>query len=158
MIPTRRRIEYASGYLALGMVKDAAAELRAVAPAEASSPEVLHLWIALYHETLEWRRLVAVAQELARKAPELEQGWISWAYALRELEEVEEAQTVLREAEARHGEASAVLHYNLACYACLLGNFDEARRRLKRAVEMDAEFRNSAQEDPDLAALRDELE
>ncbi len=158
MIPTRRRIEYASGFLALGMVKDAAAELRAVAAADVDTPEVLHLWIALYHETKEWPRLVGVAERLAREAPELEQGWISWAYALRELEEVEAAQTVLREAEPRHGEASAVLHYNLACYACLLGDRDEARRRLATAVEMDADFAESAREDPDLAAMRDELE
>lgn len=157
MIPARRRIEYATGYLALGMVKDAAAELRAIEGAEAEAPETLTVWVALYHETRQWRRLVTVAERLARVAPELEQGWISWAYALRELERVAEAQAVLREAEPRHGAESAVLHYNLACYACLLGDRPEARKRLARAVAMDADFREGAREDPDLAAMRDEL-
>ncbi len=157
MIPTHRRIEYASGYLALGMVREAAAELRAVERADAGRAEVLLLWIALYHETKQWPRLVTVAKRLARLNPSADQGWISWAYALRELERVEEAQTVLREAEPLLAEPCAVLHYNLACYACLLGDREEARRRFLRATELDASFRESARDDPDLAAMREEL-
>ena len=157
MIPTQRRLEYASGYLALGMAREAAAELRAIEPADASSTDVLLLWIALFHETKQWSRLATVAKKAARLNPTADQGWISWAYALRELERVEEAQAVLREAEPQLAESCAVLHYNLACYACLLGDKAEARRRLAQAIELDADYRESARTDPDFTAMRDEL-
>jgi Flp pilus assembly protein TadD len=154
MIPTRRRLEYASGYLGLGMLPEAAEELDQIAADEKQSPEVLRMWVALYHETKQWQRLAAVAQTWATADPKEEQGWISWAYGLRELERVEEAQTVLLKAEPLHGKSSAVLHYNLACYACLLGEKTIARQRLARAISMDAAFSTRATEDPDLAALK----
>lgn len=158
MIPTRRRLEYASGYLGLGMLAAAEKELDLIEGEAAESRAVLRLRVELYHETKHWKRLAKAGAALARVAADDEQGWISWAYALRELNRVDEAQDVLRRAEPRHGKASAVLHYNLACYACLLGDRDEAKRRLALACEMDAEFRESAREDPDLEAMRDELD
>ena len=30
----------------------------------------------------------------------------------------------------------AILHYNLACYECQMGNLDESKTRLKRAFEL----------------------
>lgn len=157
MIPTHRRLEYAAGYLALGMLKDAAAELKAIEGDDAQSAGVLLMWIQLHHETRRWSRLVEVATDYTRVSPEEEQGWISWAYALRELERVREAQDVLLQAEPLHGKTSAVLHYNLACYACLLGDRETARRRLAKAIKLDAEFKDSALTDPDLEAMRDEI-
>lgn len=157
MIPTRRRLEYASGYLTLGLLKDAAAELAWIKGDAARSAEVLRLKVSLGHHTRRWGQLIEVAAVLAKVAPEDEQGWISWAYALRELGRVAEAQDVLRQAEPLHGESSAVLHYNLACYACLLGDRAEARRRLAMACALDAEFKSSALTDPDFEAMRDEL-
>ena len=158
MISTRRRLEYASGYLGLGMHRDAAAELGLIEGEAAVSAEVLHLWVALHQETKQWVALIEAATALAEVDPEEEHGWISWAYALRELDRVREAQEVLLKAEGRHGKSCAVLHYNLACYACLLGDRVDAKRRLATAIAMDAEFKCSATEDPDLQAMRDDLE
>ena len=157
MIPTHRRLEYASGYIALGMHKDAATELALIEGEAARSAEALRGWMHLHHETRNWTSLIEVATALTDIAPTEEQGWISWAYALRELKRVREAQLVLQRAEPLHGKASAVLHYNLACYACLLGERDEAKRRLARAFKMDPEFRQSAPDDPDLEAMRGEF-
>ena len=154
MISTRRRLEYASGYIGLGMHQDAAAELGLI---ERNSSEVLRHWVMLYHETKEWVALIKVAEALAGTDPDEEQGWVSWAYALRELDRVKEAQKVLLKAEVLHGESCAVLHYNLACYACLLGDQMDAKRRLATAIKMDAEFKNSALEDPDLAVMRGDV-
>ena len=158
MIPTHRRLEYASGYIGLGMHRDAEDELRLIAENENKYPEALRLWVALYHETKEWLALINVAETLVGAEPDEEHGWISWAYALRELNRVKDAQEVLLQAEVLHGKSCAVLHYNLACYACLLEDPIEAKRRLATAFEMDADFKNSAKEDPDLEALRGELE
>lgn len=154
MISTTRRLEYASGYMALGMHKDAAAELDLIAGEEKESAAVLRHWATLYHETKEWVALIKVATALAGTEPDEEHGWISWAYALRELDRVQEAQDVLLKAEVLHGDSCAVLHYNLACYACLLGDMVGAKRRLATAIKMDAEFKDSAKEDPDLVRMR----
>lgn len=53
---------------------------------------------------------------------------------------------------------SGVILYNLACYQALAGETDEARRALRAAFTHRRELLESAKEDPDLAALRDELE
>jgi len=157
MIPLRRRLEYTSGYLTLGLLKQAAAELDAIKGDAAQSSGVLLLRMDLYHQSKQWRRLVQSAAALAKQTPDNEQGWISWAYALRELERIPEAQDVLHRAEPTHGTTCAVLHYNLACYACLLGDKKEAMTRLALACEMDAQFKTEARDDPDLASLQDEI-
>jgi tetratricopeptide (TPR) repeat protein len=157
MISTRRRLEYASGYLELGLLKDAAKELGLIEDDASDSAEVLQLWVRLQHQAKQWGPLVRVAEALIEVAPKEEQGWVSWAYALRELERIEDAQEVLRRAEPIHGKTSAVLHYNLACYACLLGDKVEAKRRLVMAFKLDAEFKIDAADDPDLEGLRDDM-
>ena len=157
MIPTRRRLEYASGYLDLGMIKDAADELDMIEGKDAQSADVMRLRVALYHQSKQWDQLTHVAEVLATLVPNEEQGWISWAYALRELERVDQAQSVLLRAEPLHGETSAVLHYNLACYACLLGDKEEALKRLSLACELEDDFLSSALDDPDLESMQDEI-
>ena len=63
---------------------------------------------------------------------------------------------MLLEAEPIHG-ACAVLHFNLGCYHCLLGEMDKARERVRRACRLDAEFKQSALYDPDLNAIWGEV-
>lgn len=140
------------------MLREAEVELAMIDGEAARSADVLRLRVELYHQSKQWKRLVTAAKALADLAPDEEQGWISWAYALRELERISEAQDVLLSAEPLHGKTSAVLHYNLACYACLLGDRKEAKRRLSVACEMDAAFKIGALEDPDLAAMRHDIE
>jgi hypothetical protein len=53
---------------------------------------------------------------------------------------------------------SGVIFYNLACYQALAGETDDARRLLRTAFTHHHELVESAKEDPDLAALRGELE
>lgn len=122
----------ASGYIELGLLNEASDELEAIEGADRLSSEVMSVRADLYMTAKYWDLRVAVARELARVPSGDEKGWILWAYALRELGRIEEAKAVLLEAEPLHGEC-AVLHYNLACYSCLLGHLDEARRRLATA-------------------------
>jgi hypothetical protein len=46
-----------------------------------------------------------------------------------------------------------MISYNLACYASVLGELDDARRLLDRVFAMDASFKAMALEDPDLEAI-----
>ncbi|HEU5081258.1 MAG TPA: hypothetical protein VFT72_18745 [Opitutaceae bacterium] len=158
MIATYRRLEYARGYLALGLARQARDELAAIAEEEQKNVDVQEVWVDVWMELKSWKRVVRAARGVCEKRPAGERAWIAWAYALRELQRVEEAQDVLWRAEKRYGQNSGLLHYNLACYACLLGNQDEAERRLKRAVSMDTSWRDAALEDPDLKDLRPRLD
>ena len=154
---TARHVRYAQGYIGLGLLNEASDELEAIEEAERFLPEVLAAKLELHWEAKHWETLVSVARELVSLDPAQERGWIGWAFALRELGRVAEAKAVLFEAEPRHGATSAVLHYNLGCYHCLLGEMSEARSRLKRAFRMHPPFQTEAGEDPDLAALWSEL-
>jgi len=48
--------------------------------------------------------------------------------------------------------------FNLACAYALTGKKDEALAHLRRAVELDPDFRDNAVRDPDFDAIRDEPE
>ena len=157
MVPTKRRLEYASGFLELGMLNEASDELEEIEGDARMSAEVMKLRVDLYHQAEDWELLLAVAKALSRLTPKDEQGWISWAYALRHLGRIPEAQNVLLKAESIHGDTSAVLHYNLACYACLTGDMKEAKSRLSTACKMDAQSKVDALDDPDLKAMRDDF-
>ena len=154
-VSTRRRVSHAHGYLGLGMFKEAALELSIIAKDDQLLPEVQSARLDLHMETKQWHKVVKVGRNLAHTHPEIEHAWIGWAYALRELDRIAEARAVLLEAEPRHGKNSAVLHYNLACYASLLGEMSEAQARLTVACRMDEQFDAHAAVDPDLQKLRE---
>jgi len=152
-IPDRRHLEYARGYIELGMVAEATHELEAIASEARMSTEALRVWVDLHMESKQWNQVVAAAKPVCEATPKDFGAWIAWAYALRELQQVKEAQAVLLRAEPLHSTNCAVLHYNLACYACLLGNKKEALRRLAVACKMDDQWKAAALEDEDLRAL-----
>jgi tetratricopeptide (TPR) repeat protein len=154
MISTTRRLEYASGFIELGLLNEASEELEAIEGADRLSAEVMAVRSDLYMAAKDWDLLIAVARELARLTPKNDQGWIHWAYALRELGRIAEAKAVLLKAEPLHANC-AVLHYNMACYDCLLGDISEARQRLSVACKMGNEWKAAALTDPDLKAMWD---
>lgn len=156
MISTRRRVEYARGYLELGLLAEAAAELDAISPPENDSVDVLSARVDLHMETKEWDRVIDAARVVCERKPARERAWIAWAYALRELQRIVEARDVLLRAEKLHGRCG-VLHYNLACYFCLLGDLTEADRRLKMAGALDDVWLQSALQDPDLREMRSRI-
>lgn len=53
--------------------------------------------------------------------------------------------------------ACAVIHYNLACYECQLGELEVAKARLRHAFKLDAHLRTLALDDEDLKPLWDSL-
>ena len=155
-LPTARHVSYALGYIGLGMLKHAAAELKLIAKTDQAQADVLSVRVELLMAAREWEGVIELAGPMARAHPQVESAWIGWAYALRELNRVAEARAVLLEAEPQHGATSAVLHYNLACYDSLLGDLPSARRRLATACKMDARLREDGAKDPDLLALRED--
>ena len=65
----KRRLSHAQGYLELGMVAEAAAELAHIQGADAESTEVLAVRLAVLHEQRDWRAVRDLARELVRRAP-----------------------------------------------------------------------------------------
>lgn len=135
------------------MIEAARSELALIPQADWARQDVIEARIALHMAAKEWELMAGFGQQLARRYPDVAQGWIHWAYALRELQLIKKARDVLTEAEPLHGQASSILHYNLACYLCLLGDTGAARERLRTVNRMDATLGTAAQDDPDLAAL-----
>jgi len=146
------RVRFVEGYLGLGMLRQAAAELRAIRAKDRNLPAVLAAGAELHLESREWEQLITAGRELARRHPGTPQGWIHWAYALRELGRIEQALEVLLEAEPLHPKVG-VIHFNLACYHCLLGEMPAAKRRLERACRIKTDWKKTALEDPDLKDL-----
>ncbi len=149
----KRHLSYAQGYLELGLIAEAVAELEKVPPAERETPPVVALRMAVLHEQKDWRSLVDLAAAAAKRTPGEPAIWVTWAYAARRCDSLAAAERILLEAELHHPN-DATIQFNLGCYACLRGDLAEAQRRVDRAVSLDSKFLQAAATDPDLEALR----
>ncbi|MBL9199808.1 MAG: hypothetical protein JNL39_04835 [Opitutaceae bacterium] len=152
MLP-QRRIAHARGYLGLGMLAEASAELARVPTPECDSLEVLALRVAVLQEQGKWPALSVAAGEYARRAPNEAAAWVTWAYATRRAQSLPAAEKILLQAEVLHP-AEPTIQFNLGCYACMRGDLAAARSRIDRAIALDQAFRDLAGTDPDLAPLR----
>lgn len=152
MTPDRRLLA-ASGYLDLGMLSDAAAELALLPAEEQMNPVVVALRVDVHMASREWAAGAELSAGMVEREPEIPGWWINYAYCTRRAESVERAEQILLDAQARHPR-EAMIVYNLACYASVTGRLAEARERLDRAIALDAQVEVLAREDEDLAPLR----
>lgn len=157
VISTRKHLDYALGYLELGLLAGARDELAAIPAAEQDGAEVLAVRLELAMASESWTKVIALGSRLSRVTPEHERPWVAWAYALREKQRVAEALKVLSAGEKTIRSPGPLVDYNLACYHALLGDLAEARRRLKRACAREPAWKTEAASDPDLAALHGDL-
>lgn len=153
MISTSKHVDYALGYIELGLLKEARAELALIKADDHETAPVLTARLELAMASESWARVIPVASRLTNLTPEVERPWVAWAYALRELQAVGDALDVLMIGESQIHKPSALVDYNLACYHCLMGEMSDARRRLKRACSREPSWEAEAAADPDLAAL-----
>ena len=87
-----------------------------------------------------------------------EPSWpIALAYAIRRSRGLVFANELLQQAGEKFPNCGTI-HFNLACYAAQLGQLDEARQRLGRAIQLDKGFAAMAKTDPDLEAIRNEID
>ncbi len=146
------RLLAASGYLDLGMLADAAAELAALSPEERARPDVMGLRVDIHMAAKEWAAGAELAGRLVQDDPGTPGWWINYAYCTRRAVSVERAEEILLEAAQRHPQ-EAMIRYNLACYASVTGRIEEARSRLNDAIALDPRVKKLAQDDEDLASL-----
>lgn len=157
--PARHHIKAANGWVDLACHEDALAELDALPAEERGHPEALDVeWKALAG-LRDWGRALAVAERLLDRVPEEIAGWIHRSYCLHELDRTREALDLLEPAYSRFPD-DFVVPYNLACYACQLGDLVSAKAWLERALKRGDRrtVKRMALGDDDLAQLRGEIE
>ena len=147
------RLSHISGYLELGLVAEADAELRRIPVKERSLPGVLPARMAVLQAWEKWSALRTASRAFVRDNPDKAGGWITWAYATRRSVSIEAAEKILRTAVVRHP-TEPTIHFNLGCYASVRGDQATARAHVARAIELDPSFREMLATDPDLAGLR----
>ena len=131
------------------MFDDAAIVLEEIAPEDKTRNEVLGARVDIYIAANKWDMAAAVASHLIKVDPQTAGWWISLAYALRRTESVEKAEAILLRAQAIHPKV-AMIAFNLACYASVTGRMEDAKERLRNAIELDKDVRKLALDDEDL--------
>lgn len=157
--PDSHYLNAAAGWLGLGLPDEARRELERVSQAGRAHPDCLALEWDLHARAQRWPEALETASRLLECDRSRPGGWISRSYALHELRRTAEARDALLAALPLFP-AEGVIPYNLACYACQLGNLDEARSWLRKAMEVDGRdgILARARQDPDLEPLRGELD
>ena len=119
---------------------------------------VLATWLEVYQRWQKWSEASSVVRCTYQKWNRRNRDWpVALAYAVRRSRGLVFAQEVLVQAGEKFPDC-ATIHFNLACYAAQLGNLNEARLRLRRAIQLDQEFAALAKTDPDLNPIRAEVE
>ena len=150
----QRHVLASSGYLELGMFDDAALVLRSgrrIRTATKSWARVLppHGGQEVGHGCSGGK---SPRESRAREFRLVDQP--SLAYGTRRCEGIESAEAILLRARELHHD-NAMIEFNLACYASVAGRFEEAKARLKRAIELDTQFQKLAIDDEDMRPLCD---
>jgi Flp pilus assembly protein TadD len=156
--PDSHHLSAAVGWMELGNLIEAGAELGSISPENQSHPDLLEVrWSLCAHER-QWDAALALAERLVSAAPERCSGWIDRSYSLHELKRTEEAREKLLPAAARFPDVTTI-PYNLACYESQLGRLDRARRWLTLAMSVGKRDAVLAQalKDSDLRLLWPEL-
>ncbi len=150
----------AQGWLELGNLAEARAELAQISEANHNHPHVLEMRWAVCAAGTDWPAARDLARTLLELQPESPVGWLHYAYALRRVPDggLPAAWDALLPALEKFPK-EATIPYNLACYACQLQRLDEARAMLQRAIAAGGRdtVKKMALGDSDLEALWPEI-
>ena len=157
-------VRAAEGWLELGLPAEAETELAQLSPSAQAHPLVLQALWQLHAHQHRWALAHTVAEALVQTFPGDVNGWVHRAYAARRKEGggLQAAWDALRPAVDLFPDET-IVPYNLACYACQMGNLDAARHWLGRAREVASKhkacesLKQMALADSDLAPLREEI-
>ena len=144
------------GFLELGMIAEADGELDSLPPEDRDRSSVLTLRVEIYRTAKKWSLMEVVARELWKRHPDEPDYWTNLAWAVRRSDSVVAARDILLEAVERFP-GDAMTNYNLGCYACQLGDIEQAKTRVGKAIDLDAKFKLLALDDADLEPLWDNM-
>ncbi|MSU62819.1 MAG: tetratricopeptide repeat protein [Pedosphaera sp.] len=152
--PDNLHLRAAVGWLELGNHIESGEELERIRPEWRAHPDVLDMRCLIYYAAKKWDNALAVAEELTKTVPDDDRGWIHLCRALYFTNRIKHAYDIATRklpSFPRNWE----LHYDTACYACLLGRLKETENFLLRAFKLgDTEqIKSLALADPNLDAL-----
>ncbi len=152
--PDSHHYQAAMGWLELDNHLEANEELEQISPLNRAHPDVLELRWKVYQKAMRWEVCAELAGAMTLKAPADPRGLIYLAQTHYRQKQYQSAYDVLAPASLRFSDNWWVW-YDLACYACLLGKYEEARACLDRAFSLDQgnEAKLKSLEDPDLKGL-----
>ena len=156
--PDSHHVSASLGWLELGNPREARLELDRLPANLRECPEALFVRWEIEAREKDWPSSLETARALAIAAPHEPDGWIKQSYSLHELKRTREAWDGLIAVEERFPKTS-IIPYNLACYACQLGDSAEAMQRLGKAIKLGGkdQIKSMALKDLDLKALWDEI-
>jgi predicted Zn-dependent protease len=157
MSEIQRHLRAAIGFIELGMLEDAVSELESLPPEDRDRSSVLALRVEIYRTAGSWSLMEVAARELWKRHPDEPVYWTNLAWAVRRLDSLVAARDILLEAVERFP-SDAMTHFNLGCYSCQLGDIEQAKTRVGKAMELDAKFKLLALDDADLEPLWKEIE
>ncbi len=150
----------AVGWIELGNLAEARAELGQLSAAQQENPDVLELRWSIAASEKEWDEALQVAQALVRRAPRRSSGWLHQAYTLRRVPNgsIQKAWEALLPAVDKFPKEPTI-PFNLSCYACQLQQLELARDWLHRAVSVAGKekIKRMALKDTDLEPLWAEI-
>src|SRR5438876_10713025 len=133
-LPDIHHLSFAIGWMELGNAREAQAELTKLTPQGAHHPDVMEVRWKVAAAENDWAEAVQLAENLVQLDPTRASAWLHRAYALRRVNGrgLNAAWDALLPAVQKFP-SEPTIPYNLACYACQLGQLEEARRWLLRA-------------------------
>lgn len=152
----KKTLSYANGYRELGMFAAALDELSILPEETASRLETLQMKLAIFFDAKDWAAAECVAKELTIREPADPGNLVNLAFAVRRFQSIAEAKAILTDAGKRFPN-TAIIHYNLACYACQENDLESAKEKLVKAISLDPNYLDTAKSDEDLVALTDWL-
>ncbi|MFK7850737.1 MAG: tetratricopeptide repeat protein [Akkermansiaceae bacterium] len=148
----RQILRAASGWLELGMPSDALVELEGLDAETRGQRGALELRLAAQMMKEDWKEASETGISLCRMAIDEPEHFVNVAFCLHEIGKTEDAKKWLQSGPERLSDVP-VFHYNMACYLWTLGEKERAKNHLARAVEMDENFKETAQHDKDLIGI-----
>jgi tetratricopeptide (TPR) repeat protein len=137
----------AISYSKLGRPEDAIRLLKIVSGSYDCRLEAM---LGAKEESLRLRR-----EKLGADHPDTLRAMTNLAVYYGQVGRLPEAVSFLRRCAAESPAIHAGVRYNLACYECLSGNLNEAKRLITEELATDPEKKEQAFSDEDLAAIRD---
>jgi Flp pilus assembly protein TadD len=158
--PDLHLLQAAQGWMGLGSLADALAELQGISSENQQHPAVLELRWIIHIQQENWDAALVAATDLVKEAPENANSWLHRSYALRRATGggVAQARAALEPALEKFPK-EPVISYNLSCYACQMQDLEVARQWFRRALQVGKkkEIKSMALADPDLEPLWAEI-
>ena len=140
--PESHFLAAAQGWLELGRQTEAKSECENISMGFRNHPDVLEVLWNIHYLEQDWAACVLVGSASVEAAPDRPLAWRHRSASLHFFGETRSAYEKLLPALEEFPDEWSI-RYDIACYACSLGNQNEARCQLKIAVELGDRFQNA---------------